>query len=107
MIEYERFPGVSFQTAHTIYEMAADALSKRFEGEKLLPVANTEYKAASALLAHIDGRISTLYQERRDYTRGESRAIETKTESGETIRKTAKKTSLKVGSCLVSVVTID
>lgn len=106
-LQYERFQGLSFQTAHTIYEIASDALSMRFNGEKVLPVANTEYKAACALLAHIDSKISVLYQRSRSYTKGESRAIQAKADSGETIRKTAKKTSLKIGSCLVSVTTID
>jgi len=105
-IVYARFQGLSQQTMMAIYDIANDALLGLFDGEKILPVANTEYKAASSLLAHIDKQIADMYHSRRNLTRGESRPIVKNTSVG-TVTKNAKKTTLKVGKCFISVSTID
>jgi len=98
MMDYEKYPGVSAQTMYAIYDMANEALETPY-GEKMLQVANTEYRAASGLLSHIGGK-----QIPRTFTRGESRPIKNE-QNGQT--RWAKKTTLNVGKCLVSISTID
>ncbi len=99
MMDYEKYPGVSQQTMFALYDIANEALEKPYSGEKVLPVANTEYKAASSLLSHIGSK-----QTPRTFTRGETRPIKDE-ETGRTMY--AKKTTLAVGKCLVTISTID
>ena len=99
MMDYEKYPGVSRETMYAIYDMANEALETPYGGEKILTVANTEYKAASSLLSHIGGK-----QVPRTFTRGESRPIRNE-QNGQT--RWAKKTTLNIGKCIVSISTID